>query len=100
MSTDRPSWDRAAHADRKPFLDARGQIKSALRSWFVAQGFVEVETGCLQVSPGNEAHLHAFKTDIVGTDLAHTPLYLHTSPECACKKLLAAGEEKIFTFAP
>jgi len=100
MTGDTPWWDRAAHADRKPFLAARGRIKAAMRGWFEDDGFTEVETGCLQVSPGNEAHLHAFKTELVHPDLSRTPLYLHTSPEFACKKLLAAGEEKIFTFAP
>ncbi len=79
---------------------ARVRIKRAIRAWFEAQGFIEVDTGCLQVSPGNETHLHAFKTELVGPDLVRQPLYLHTSPEFACKKLLAAGEEKIFTFAP
>lgn len=93
-------WHPARHEDRRPILLARGRIKSAVRAWFEAQGFVEVETGCLQVSPGNETHLHAFKTECVGTDLSRTPYYLHTSPEFGCKKLLAAGEEKIFTFAP
>jgi lysyl-tRNA synthetase class 2 len=78
----------------------RGRIKSALRAWFEAEGFVEVEPGCLQVSPGNETHLHAFATDLVGTDLVATRRYLHTSPEFAMKKLLAAGEERIFAFAP
>jgi lysyl-tRNA synthetase class 2 len=34
------------------------------------------------------------------TDGASSRLYLHTSPEFACKKLLVAGEPKIFTFAP
>lgn len=61
---------------------------------------MEVEPGALQVSPGNEAHLHAFATDRVGTDLERTPLYLHTSPEFAMKKLLAAGEERIFALTP
>lgn len=100
MNRDTPWWDRAAHADRKPFLAARSLIKAVVRNWFLSQGFTEVEPGCLQVSPGNEAHLHAFKTELVGTDLAAHPLYLHTSPELACKKLLAAGEEKIFTLGP
>ena len=81
-------------------MAARARIKSAIRTWFESQGFVEAETACLQVSPGNETHLHAFKTELIGTDLARTPLYLHTSPEFAMKKLLAAGESKIFTFAP
>ncbi|HRY07725.1 MAG TPA: EF-P lysine aminoacylase EpmA [Hyphomicrobiaceae bacterium] len=95
-----PWWHPDRHADRRPFLVARSRIKAALRAWFEAEGFVEVDTGCLQVSPGNETHLHAFKTELVGSDLGHQPLYLHTSPEFACKKLLAAGERKIFTFAP
>ncbi len=95
-----PWWDRERHDDRRPFLLARGRIKAAIRAWFEAEGFVEVETGCLQVSPGNETHLHAFKTELIGPDLSRRRLYLHTSPEFACKKLLAAGEEKIFTYTP
>lgn len=77
----------------------RGRIKSAIRSWFEREGFVEVDPGCLVRSPGNETHLHAFATDLVAPDLARTPLYLHTSPEFAMKKLLAAGEQRIFSFS-
>jgi len=95
-----PWWSPERHADRRGFLTLRGRIKSALRAWFEEQGFTEVESGCLQVSPGNETHLHAFATEAIGTDLKRQPLYLHTSPEFAMKKLIAAGEEKIFTFAP
>jgi lysyl-tRNA synthetase class 2 len=79
---------------------SRARIKSAIRAWFEAQGFIEVDTACLQVSPGNETHLQAFETELIGPALARRALYLHTSPEFAMKKLLAAGEEKIFTFAP
>jgi lysyl-tRNA synthetase class 2 len=95
-----PWWDPARHADRRPFLAARNRIKRAIRSYFEDEGFTEVDTACLQVSPGNETHLHAFRTELVGTDLATRSLYLRTSPEFACKKLLAAGERRIFTFAP
>jgi elongation factor P--(R)-beta-lysine ligase len=93
-------WDRGRHADRRAFLVSRAQIKAALRGWFGGQGFLEVEPGCLQVSPGNEAHLHAFRTQALGSDLRPRELYLHTSPEFAMKKLLAAGEERIVAFAP
>jgi lysyl-tRNA synthetase class 2 len=91
-----PWWARERHVDRRPFLLARGRIAQAARLWFTARGFVEVETATLQVSPGNEAHLHAFATEAQGPDGAKADIYLRTSPEFACKKLLAAGEERIF----
>jgi elongation factor P--(R)-beta-lysine ligase len=94
-----PFWDPRVHADRRPALLARGRIIAALRSWFAAADFVEVETGVLQVSPGNETHLHAFATTLAAPDGASSPLYLRTSPEFACKKLLAAGERRIVEFA-
>jgi lysyl-tRNA synthetase class 2 len=68
-----------------------------VRDWFEVQGFTEVETAALQVSPGNEAHLHAFATEALTTDGLAKPMYLHTSPEFAAKKLLASGEREIFT---
>lgn len=94
-----PWWRPQNHQDRRPFLVLRGRIKTAIRSWFEARGFTEIEAAALQVSPGNEAHLHAFATEAVGPAGERTPLYLHTSPEFAAKKLLAAGERRIFDFA-
>ena len=84
-------WSQDMHARRRPYLAARGRIVSALRRWFDAEGFTEVEGGALQVSPGNETHLHAFATDLVRSDESTRRLYLHTSPEFAMKKLLAGG---------
>lgn len=95
-----PWWHPDYHTDRRPVLLARNKMKRLLRTWFDDQDFVEVDTSCLQVSPGNETHLHAFRTELVGTDLDRHSYYLHTSPEFACKKLLTAGEGNIFTFAP
>ena len=84
------------HEDRRPFLLARNKIIAACRSWFAERDFLEVDTPALQVSPGNEAHLHAFKTTLIGNEGVGVDRYLHTSPEFACKKLLAAGEKRIF----
>jgi lysyl-tRNA synthetase class 2 len=78
---------------------ARGRITAAMRAWFAARDFVEVETSVLAVSPGNETHLHAFATGLIGPGAERRGLYLRTSPEFACKKLLAAGERRIVDFA-
>jgi lysyl-tRNA synthetase class 2 len=94
-----PFWLPGVHAARRPYLLGRGRIAAALRAWFAGQGFIEVETAALQVSPGNETHLHAFGTELIGPGGDHHPLYLRTSPEFACKKLLAAGETRIVDFA-
>jgi elongation factor P--(R)-beta-lysine ligase len=94
-----PFWTPDIHAARRPFLLARARIAAAVRSWFTAQDFIEVETATLQLSPGNEIHLHAFATDLVGPGTERAGLYLRTSPEFACKKLLSAGERRIFDFA-
>ncbi len=66
---------------------------------FCRAGFHRVETPILQHSPGNEAHLHAFATERIGPDGGSDTLYLRTSPEFACKKLLAGGERRIFELA-
>ncbi|MCJ2082904.1 EF-P lysine aminoacylase EpmA [Methylobacterium sp. J-090] len=99
MTVPSPWWNPDRHADRRPALMARNRITAALRGHFSERDFVEVEAACLQVSPGNEAHLSAFATEILGADGVSHPLYLHTSPEFACKTLLAAGERRIVSFS-
>jgi len=94
-----PWWAGHVYADRRPFLLERSRITAAIRGWFTARDFVEAETAILQVSPGNEAHLHAFVTELVAPDASRTQLYLHTSPEFAMKKLLVAGVPRLFQLA-
>ena len=97
--TPSPWWSPDRLADRRPFLLARNRITAAIRADFAARDFVEVETPALQVSPGNEAHLHAFATEAIDMSGGRAPLYLRTSPEFAAKKLLAAGEPRLFELA-
>jgi lysyl-tRNA synthetase class 2 len=94
-----PWWNPERHAERRHVLLARNRITSAVRAWFDARGFVEVETPALQVSPGNEAHLHAFATEALSLSGERASLYLRTSPEFTAKKLLAAGEARTFELA-
>ncbi|MCC6919911.1 MAG: EF-P lysine aminoacylase GenX [Alphaproteobacteria bacterium] len=93
-----PWWEPAAHADRAPFLRGRVAIRRAVRNFFEGQGFTEVETALLGASPCAETHLHGFRTELVSGEGA-VERWLPTSPEFACKKLLAAGETRIFELA-
>jgi lysyl-tRNA synthetase class 2 len=93
----RPSWDRARYARRKNNLLARAQILKAVRIYFEKEGFLEVETPILQVSPGIDRHIQPIEASVAGAFTApHVKRFLHTSPEFAMKKLLAAGEQRIF----
>ena len=98
MAPRTPLWTPDIHAERRPLLAARGEIVRALRDHFAELGFAEVETPALQVSPGNEIHVHAFKTELAYAGLSDSR-FLRASPEFACKKLLAAGERRIVEFA-
>ena len=100
MTSASPWWTPDVHADRRPRLVTRNAMTHAIRSWFAERDFIEVETAALQISPGNETHLSAFATEAILPDATRQPLYLHTSPEFACKKLLAAGETRLFSFGP
>jgi lysyl-tRNA synthetase class 2 len=92
-------WSPAFHADRRPLLLTRNRIQAALRGWLAGEGFTEVDPAGLATSPGNEAHLHGFATEAIGNDGVPRQMYLHTSPEFAMKKLLAAGETRIHAFS-
>jgi elongation factor P--(R)-beta-lysine ligase len=90
-----PWWSPAVHADRRPLLLTRNRIERAVRDYLQDRDFLLVDPPGLQLSPGNETHLHAFATTAIGNDGLPQRLYLHTSPEFSMKKLLAAGETRI-----
>ncbi|MGA0614864.1 EF-P lysine aminoacylase EpmA [Paracoccus sp. KR1-242] len=90
-------WQPEYHAGRRPLLLARNRTQAAIRDWLASADFLEIDPCALATSPGNEAHLHGFATDLIGNDGVPHRMYLHTSPEFAMKKLLAAGERRIFS---
>ena len=93
------AWHPDRLAARLPRLKARGRILAALRAWFAAQDFVEVDTPILQRAPGAEVHLKGFATELEAPDGARQTLWLQTSPEFAMKKLLAGGVPRLFQLA-
>ena len=97
MNTIPPWWRPDQFARRKPFLDIRQRVLRLARAYFESQGFDEVDTPALQISPGNEVHLRAFSTAFRDPFSGKSQAYhLHTSPEFAMKKLLVAGRSRLF----
>lgn len=72
-------------------LRQRAAITAALRRWFEANGYAEVHTSVLVQSPALEEHLEP---------VAVGDAYLHTSPEFAMKRVLAAGLCRIYQIVP
>jgi lysyl-tRNA synthetase class 2 len=75
----------------KTNLRQRAKIIAGIRRFFDHRDFLEIETPTLVAQPGMEPHLEAF-----ATSFENCPLYLHTSPEYAMKRLLSAGFERIY----
>ena len=80
-------WNPEIYLKNQPSRHIRRVVLDSLRHYLNRQGFLEVDTPYLQIAPSDEVHLKCFKTG---------DYYLHTSPELAMKKLLVAGEQKIF----
>ncbi len=74
-------------------LARRAQLTRAIRAFFDAEGFLEVETGQIVDEPGQEPHLAPFEVNAPHGGPKRT---LITSPELRMKRLLAAGFPKIF----
>jgi len=94
-----PAWHPDRLAARLPFLRRRALLTQATRAFFSARGYTEVETPYAVPTPGEEVHLRAFATRREYPDGTIAPLWLHTSPEFAMKKLLVGGAGPIFQLA-
>ncbi|HET8831909.1 MAG TPA: lysine--tRNA ligase [Casimicrobiaceae bacterium] len=78
-------------ASRDVFVK-RSQTVHAIREFFVARGFLEVETPMMQPIPGGAA-ARPFVTHHNALDMA---LYLRIAPELYLKRLVVGGLEKVF----
>jgi elongation factor P--(R)-beta-lysine ligase len=94
-----PFWHPDRLAARLPYLRRRALLTQGTRAFFTARDYTEVETPYAVLTPGEEVHLRAFRTEREHPDGRREPLWLHTSPEFAMKKLLVAGAGPIFQFA-
>jgi lysyl-tRNA synthetase class 2 len=74
-------------------LRRRAECLATAREFFGARSVLEVETPALVNAPVSDVNLGSVRVDVPGIA---TPLWLHTSPEYAMKRLLAAGAGDIY----
>lgn len=75
----------------KAMLRLRSSVLQAVRGFFTGRGFVEVETPVRIPAPAQEEHIDAEPSG---------GFYLRASPELQMKRLLAAGNDRIFQVGP
>lgn len=75
----------------------RARMLARIRSFFAERGVLEVETPLLSSAATTDPNIASFATRYIGPRFPHGhTLYLHTSPEFAMKRLLAAGSGSIY----
>ncbi|HET9474697.1 MAG TPA: EF-P lysine aminoacylase EpmA [Steroidobacteraceae bacterium] len=75
-------------------LRRRAQALATTREFFRARHVLEVETPAMINSPVSDVNIGSVRAEVPGREGA--PLFLHTSPEYAMKRLLAAGSGDIY----
>jgi lysyl-tRNA synthetase class 2 len=88
--SDASSWRPTASTAA---LRQRAQARRTTREFFFARNVLEVETPAMIQAPVSDVNLGSVRVQMSGSD---NPLFLHTSPEYAMKRLLAAGSGDIY----
>ena len=85
-------WQPAAEL---AVLKQRAQMLASIRAFFAVRDIWEVDTPVLSVAATTDPHIHSFAIPLIDSG----ERYLHTSPEFAMKRLLAAGSGSIYQIA-
>jgi lysyl-tRNA synthetase class 2 len=73
-------------------LQQRAALLTRARDFFAVRGVLEVQTPALVNLPVSDPQIHSLRVE--------STHYLHTSPEYAMKRLLAAGSGDIYQICP